>query len=249
MSKKQETVQKDSKGRHLRREETQRKNGRYCFKYVDAKGRTRCAYSWTLTTRNLTPKGKKTGSCLRELEKEIQRDLFDNVAPDDMTVYELALRYNETKTAVKQSSRAGYKTVLNYLARDEFGSRRISDVTSFEAKRWLIDLQNVHGKRCGSIRTIRGVLKPAFQMAEENDLIRRNPFNFEPAAVLVNGMVAREALTPKRPLLPRDPYSQAGAQVPRFRGERQALPALLRRPLHPLEYRALHFRVLRSHDE
>lgn len=198
MSKKWETVQKDSKDRHLRREETQRKNGRYCFKYVDAKGRTRCAHSWTLTTRNRTPKGKKTGSCLRELEKEIQRDLFDNVAPDDMTVYELALRYNETKTAVKQSTRAGYKTVLNDLARDEFGSRRISDVTSFEAKRWLIDLRNVHGKRCGSIRTIRGVLKPAFQMAEENDLIRRNPFNFEPAAVLVNDMVARETLTPKQ---------------------------------------------------
>lgn len=132
----------------------------------------------------------------------MQRDLFDNVAPDDMTAYELALRYNEAKTAVKQSTRAGYKTVLNYLARDEFGSRRISDVTSFEAKRWLSDLQNVHGKRCGSIRTIRGVLKPAFQMAEENDLIRRNPFNFEPAAVLVNDMVARETLTPKRPLLP-----------------------------------------------
>lgn len=191
-------IRKDSKGRFLRRGETQRKDGRYCYKYVDAKGRTRCVYSWTLTTRDLTPKGKKAGPCLRELEKGIQRDLFDKVAPDDMTVYDFALRYTETKTAVKQTTRAGYKTVLNYLAKDEFGSRRIRDVTSFEAKRWLIDLQNVHGKRYSSIHTIRGVLKPAFQMAEENDLIRRNPFNFELATVLVNDMVAREALTPKQ---------------------------------------------------
>lgn len=89
-------IRKDSKGRFLRRGETQRKDGRYCYKYVDAKGRTRCVYSWTLTTRDLTPKGKKAGPCLRELEKGIQRDLFDKVAPDDMTVYDLALRYTET---------------------------------------------------------------------------------------------------------------------------------------------------------
>ena len=111
-------IRKDSKGRLLRRGETQRKDGRYCYKYVDAKGRTRCVYSWTLTTRDLTPKGKKVGPCLRDLEKGIQRDLFDNVAPDDMTVYDLALCYTETKTAVKQTTRAGYKTVLNYLAKD-----------------------------------------------------------------------------------------------------------------------------------
>lgn len=35
-------------------------------------------------------------------------------------------------------------------------------------------------------------------MAEENNLIRRNPFNFELATVLVNDMVARDALTPKQ---------------------------------------------------
>lgn len=135
---------------------------------------------------------------MQDLEKGIQRDQFDNVAPDDITVYELAWRYTETKTAVKQTTRAVYKTVLNYLAKDEFSSRRIIDVTPFKAKRWLIDLQNVHGKRCSSIHKIRGVLKPAYQMAEDNNLIRRNPFNFELATVLVNDIVAREALTPKQ---------------------------------------------------
>lgn len=135
---------------------------------------------------------------MQDLEKGIQRDQFGNVAPDDITVYELAWRYTETKTAVNQTASAVYKTVLNYLAKDEFSSRRIINVTSFEAKRWLIDLQNVHGKRYSSIHKIRGVLKPAYQMAEDNNLIRRNPFNFELAAVLVNDMVAREALTPKQ---------------------------------------------------
>ncbi len=98
-------IRKDSKGRFLRRGETQRKDGRYCYKYVDAKGRTRCVYSWTLTTRDLTPKGKKAGPCLRELEKGIQRDLFDKVAPDDMTVYDLAALHRDENRGQANHSR------------------------------------------------------------------------------------------------------------------------------------------------
>ena len=188
------TVRKDSKGRILRRGESQRKNGRYCFKYVDARGKTRSVYSWTLTTHDLTPKGKKASPSLRALEHEIQRDLLDKVAPNNMTVYELASRYTETKTAVKQSTRAAYKTILNFLATDEFGSRRICGVTSLDAKEWLINLQKIHGKRYSTIHSIRGVLRPAFQLAEENSLIRRNPFYFELSTILTNDMVTRKAL-------------------------------------------------------
>lgn len=41
------------------------------------------------------------------------------------------------------------------------------------------------------------MLRPAFQLAEEDDLIRRNPFNFELATVHVNDSIAREALSPQ----------------------------------------------------
>ena len=191
-------TRKDMKGRILRRGESQRKDGRYCFKYVDARGKTRSVYSWTLTTHDFTPKRKRSGPCLRELEQRIQRDLFDNVAPENMTVLELATKYTETKTAVRPTTRTGYKTVLNFLADNEFGGRRISDITTLDAKEWLISLQRDRGKRYSSIHTIRGVLRPAFQLAEEDDLIRRNPFNFELATILVNDQVAREALTPKQ---------------------------------------------------
>lgn len=191
-------TRKDMKGRILRRGESQRKDGRYCFKYVDARGKTRSVYSWTLTTHDFTPKRKRSGPCLRELEQRIQRDLFDNVAPENMTVLELATKYTETKTAVRPTTRTGYKTVLNFLADNEFGGRRISGITTLDAKEWLISLQRDHGKRYSSIHTIRGVLRPAFPLAEEDDLIRRNPFNFELATILVNDQVAREALTPKQ---------------------------------------------------
>lgn len=190
-------TRKDSKGRILRRGEGQRPNGQYYFKYKDAKGKTRFKYSWTLTAHDFPPKGKKADKCLREIEKQVQRDLFDRVAPEKMTVLQLVVNYVSTKTAVRQTTKAGYKTVLNFLAKDEFGSRKIGDISTLDAKNWLIYLQDVLGKSYSAIHSIRGVLRPAFQLAEEDDLIRRNPFNFELATVLVNDSIVREALSPQ----------------------------------------------------
>lgn len=190
-------TRKDSKGRILRRGEGQRPNGQYYFKFKDAKGKTKYKYSWTLTTHDLPPKGKKSGLCLREIEKQVQRDLFDRVAPSGMTVFELVEKYVVTKTAVRPTTRAGYKTVMNFLAKDAFGSRKIGDITTLDAKNWLIYLQGELGKSYSAIHCIRGVLRPAFQLAEEDDLIRRNPFNFELATVLVNDSIVREALSPQ----------------------------------------------------
>ena len=190
-------TRKDSKGRILRQGEGQRPNGQYYFKFKDVKGKAKYKYSWTLTTHDLPPKGKKSGPCLREIEKQVHRDLFDRVAPSGMTVLELVEKYVATKTAVRPTTRAGYKTVMNFLAKDAFGSRKIGDITTLDAKNWLIYLQGELGKSYGAIHCIRGVLRPAFQLAEEDDLIRRNPFNFELATVLVNDSIAREALSPR----------------------------------------------------
>ena len=40
-------------------------------------------------------------------------------------------------------------------------------------------------------------MRPAFQMAVDDDLIRKNPFEFQLATVLVNDAVTREAITRK----------------------------------------------------
>ena len=66
-----------------------------------------------------------------------------------------------------------------------------------ECKLWLIKLQQEDGKSYSSIHTIRGVLRPAFQMAVDDDLLRKNPFGFELATVVVNDSVTREALSRK----------------------------------------------------
>ena len=64
-----------------------------------------------------------------------------------------------------------------------------------DAKLFLIKLQQEDGKSYSSIHTIRGVLRPAFQMAVYDDILIKNPFGFQLAGVLVNDAVTREAIT------------------------------------------------------
>ncbi len=46
--------------------------------------------------------------------------------------------------------------------------------------------------------TDRGVVRPAFRMAVEDDLIKKNPFDWELATVLINDSIKREAVTPRQ---------------------------------------------------
>jgi len=55
-----------------------------------------------------------------------------------------------------------------------------------------------NGRSYSSIHSIRGVVRPAFAMAVEDDLLRKNPFDFELAKVLINDSVKRDALTAKQ---------------------------------------------------
>lgn len=191
---------RDSKNRILRNGESQRKDGRYAYKYIDANGQQKFVYSWKLESTDKLPAGKRDDISLREKEKIIQRDLFDGVVASDanMTVLELVEKYVLQKTGVRHNTEAGYRTVINMLKKDKFGQKKIGSVKLSDAKLWLIKLQQTDGRSYSSIHSIRGVLRPAFQMAMDDDLIRKNPFEFQLATVIVNDSVTREAITRKQ---------------------------------------------------
>ena len=86
-------------------------------------------------------------------------------------------------------------TVQRSLAKEAFGKKTIRSVKTSDAKLFLIKLQQEDGKSYSSIHTIRGVLRPAFQMAVDDDILVKNPFGFQLAGVLVNDAVTREAIT------------------------------------------------------
>lgn len=188
---------RDNKGRLLHNGEFQMHDGRYRFKYTDAFGQEKAVYSLRLDLHDPVPPGKKRTLSLREMEKQIQADLFDHIATHggNLTVLDLVEKYISTKINVRPTTMTHYKTIINIIKNDPFGSKRIDTVRLSDAKLWLIKLQQKDGRGYSSIHSIRGVLRPAFQMAVDDDLIRKNPFSFQLVEVIVNDSVRREALS------------------------------------------------------
>jgi len=192
-------IRRDNKGRKLATGESQDKDGRYRYKYNDSFGKRKSVYSWRLTESDPYPKGKRKDISLREKEKVIEKALCDTVSTNggDMTVLELVQRYISQKRGVKHNTQANYNFVINVIKKEEFGAKRIDTIKLSDAKAWLIKLQD-DGRGYSSIHSIRGVVRPAFQMAVDDDLIRKNPFEFQLATVVVNDSVTREAITRKQ---------------------------------------------------
>ena len=186
---------RDSKRRLLRQGESIRKDGKYQFKY-HVNGKPKFVYSWRLEPTDKLPAGKKPCLSLRELEKKIGYDLDSQMDPSrkNMTVMELVDRYLATKTGVKHSTKANYKFVKNLLEKEDFSGKKIGNVKTSDAKLFLIQLQQ-SGRRYSTVKTVRGVLRPAFQMAVDDDCLHKNPFGFDLAGVVVNDSLTREAIS------------------------------------------------------
>lgn len=192
-------VRRDNKGRKLWTGESQRKDGKYEYKYQDALGERRSVYSWKLTPTDTIPKSKRNDLSLREKEKQIQKDLDANLVPNggNLTVLQLVEKYVAQKRGVRHNTKANYNFVINIIKKEPFGQKRIDKVKIYDAKEWLIKLQE-DGRGYSTIHSVRGVVRPAFQMAVDNDLLNKNPFNFELKTVVVNDSVTREAITRKQ---------------------------------------------------
>jgi integrase len=109
----------------------------------------------------------------------------------------LVKKYIGQKTGVRHNTKANYNFVINIIKKEEFGTKRIDKVKLSDAKEWLIKLQ-ADGRGYSTIHSVRGVVRPAFQMAVDDDLLRKNPFEFQLCTVVVNDSVTREAITRKQ---------------------------------------------------
>lgn len=174
---------KDSKGRVLKKGESERKDGRYQYRYNDAFGARKTVYANGLNE-------------LRELEKQIEKDIGDGIdySKGQMTVYELVERYLSLKQGVRYNTRIGYNFVSNILGKEPFSRLKVSNVKVSDAQKWIIKMYN-DGKGYSTLSSICGVVKPAFQMACNEDVIRKNPFDFKITDVVPNNSKKREALT------------------------------------------------------
>lgn len=174
------TTKKDSKGRNLRQGEDQQKNGRYRYRYTDKFGNRQVIYSWRLvkTDRNPSEKHRSVLS-LREMIRNIERDMEDGILTyeaSNISVYDLLYKYLETKPQNANSTRQNYIHIIEKnIKPSKIGNMSILDVKKSDIKVFYAYLYKERKFATTTIQLIQNLLYPAFQLAVDDDLIRKNP--------------------------------------------------------------------------
>ena len=175
---------KDKKGRIFRSGEGQRPNKTYFYRYHRS-GDKKWSYVYAPTLEEL-----------RQKEEVIQRDLLDGIdyAGGEITVAELVDRYINLRRGLKENSMRAYGSAINRIHTDPFGSRMIRSVRLSDGKGWFVSLHD-KGLKQNTIGILQSVLRPAFEMAVDDDMVRKNPFKFKLSDVIPNDAYVRSALT------------------------------------------------------
>ena len=187
---------RDNRNRILRTGESQRKDGRYAYKYVGAFGKQQFVYSWNLVPTDKTPAGKREDISLREKEQEIRRDIdygIDTLGKK-MTVCELYAQQIRHRGNVKYNTTVSRSRLMRMLKEDPIGSCPIDSVKMSDAKEWAL-LMREKGIAFSTIRNDKRSLNAAFYSAMQNDCVRKNPVDFPITNVLEDDTEPKEPLT------------------------------------------------------
>lgn len=112
-----------------------------------------------------------------------------------MNLLETINLYLETKGNLKESSLRSYHHLLNAIKDDNIMSKNIRKLKSSEIKLWAVQKKN-EGKAQSTINAyFTGLIKPALDMALEDDLIKRNPASFKLTNVVNTPSKKKRGLT------------------------------------------------------
>ena len=157
---------KDGKGRVLRKGEHYRKtDGRYSYIYTDPLGKKRTIYSNSLVT-------------LRQKEEALIRDQMDGLnvyVAGNADVNFLFDRYISTKSELRSTTYSNYMYTWNHFIHDTFGKKKIKDVKYSDVLFFYNELITNQNLQINTLESINTVLRPAFQLAVRDDIIRKNP--------------------------------------------------------------------------
>lgn len=183
---------RDNKGRILKTGESQRKDGRYLYKYIDSFGEPQFVYSWKLVATDRVPAGKRDCISLREKIAELQKDIHDgiDVVGKKMTLCQLYAKQNAQRPKVRKNTETGRKYLMDILKKDKLGV----SIKPSDAKEWAIRMSE-NGYAYQTINNYKRSLKASFYIAIQDDCVRKNPFDFQLKAVLDDDTVPKTVLT------------------------------------------------------
>lgn len=156
---------KDSKGRKLKEGESERKDGRYSYRYTDSRsGKRKTVYAKDLIE-------------LREKELAVKKDLENNLmtgaAIKKMTLNSLFETYLETRK-ITDSSKLAYRTVWDCRVKNSLGNYRVVQIRTSDIKAYYNKLSN-DGYSHSSIKLVHSLIYPTLELAVNDDIILKNP--------------------------------------------------------------------------
>ncbi|SCH25558.1 Integrase [uncultured Clostridium sp.] len=177
---------KDNRGRNLFKGEGQRSDGRYYYQYKNSLNKSKVIYSWTLEE-------------LRKREKEIQKDLADSIDETAAKMslnqlFELYLSLKD-KENFQDSTKDDYLGLWNnHIRNTELGNAQIKNIKTSHIKRFYKELKD-KGLSNSTIKKFNTILRPSFELALDDDMIRKNPVKKDCVKKYKGEKNVREALT------------------------------------------------------
>ena len=156
-------VRKDKKGRRLKDGESQRKDGRYQFRYTDIDGKRKCLYDLSLES-------------LREKEKEVTIRLSQGVSYfGEKTLFsEFAEKLFTLKRTWRESTRITMERNLKIIKKASLYTAPISKIKMTDCKEYLISLHD-EGYSYSKIEVVFFIMKATFELACDDDALLIEP--------------------------------------------------------------------------
>ena len=153
---------KDNKGRVLKPGFTQRKDGRYCYRYRED-GKTISIYDKNL--KDLEAKAEK-----------IKDDKKAKIKPGEAKKtlnYWFDESIENRRNEIRESTRMNYLYYYNKFVRDSLGKEKMEDILKTDIKNFYKMLYK--SIQLGTIKIIHNCIRQAFETAIESHAIRENP--------------------------------------------------------------------------
>ena len=169
---------KDSKGRNLRNGEVQRPDGMYMFRYTDQDGKRRAIYSWKLVSTDKAPEGKRCKAALRDMEKEVLRDIEDDIRTADanaLTVNDSFCAFMDLRIDLKETTRCNYKTIYDKHIRPNIGHRKLKTVKYSDIQKLYMYLIQEINLKTSTIQKVHSIRYQMFDSAVRDNIVRSNP--------------------------------------------------------------------------
>ena len=153
---------KDSKGRVLRKGESQKEDNLYMYRWTDNNRKRQCCYASTLDK-------------LREKEKAIEKEMMLGVSRTTITLNEQIEIYLQTKNNLAKSTKSNYQYYYEHSIKDSrLGNMKVIDIKKSDILMFYKRFSD-GGYSSGTIQILQKIIRPSLQLACDDNVILKNP--------------------------------------------------------------------------